>query len=82
MPVEISKRSSERGRFRKAKRLICIVEAIIATLDTVERSYFALASMTLTVANEGGDAFSGVVPGTESKESGVALRDRVPVLDT
>lgn len=37
--------------------------------------------MTLTVGGEGGDAFSGVA-GIESKESGVALRDRVPVLDT
>lgn len=38
--------------------------------------------MTLTVGGEGGDAFSGVAPGIESNESGVALRDRVPVLDT
>lgn len=36
----------------------------------------------MTVGGEGGDAFSGVAPGTESSESGVALRDRVPVLDT
>lgn len=38
--------------------------------------------MTLTVGGEGGDAFSDVAPGIESNESGVALRDRVPVLDT
>jgi len=38
--------------------------------------------MPETVGGEGGDAFSDVVPGIESKESGVALRDRVPVLET
>lgn len=36
----------------------------------------------MTVGGEGGDAFSGVAPRIESKESGVALRDRVPVLET
>lgn len=37
--------------------------------------------MTLTEGGEGGEALSGVSPDVESKESGVALRDLVPVLD-
>lgn len=36
----------------------------------------------MEVTADGGDALSGVAPDTESKESGVALRDLVPVLDT
>jgi len=36
----------------------------------------------LTIGGEGGDAFSDVASRIESKESGVALRDRVPVLET
>lgn len=39
------------------------------------------ASSMVTVASDGGEAFSGVTPVAESKESGVALRDLVPVLD-
>lgn len=51
--------------------------------QTSQGTYFwCVSSITVTVGGEGGDAFSGVAPGMESKESGVALRDRVPVLDT
>ena len=34
------------------------------------------------MGGEGGDALSGVSPDTESRESGVALLDLVPVLET
>lgn len=38
-------------------------------------------SITVIDDCEGGDAFSGVSPGIESNESGVALLDLVPVLE-
>lgn len=51
-------------------------------LSVTSTLYFVeCASVAATVGGEGGEALSGVAADVESKESGVALRDLVPVLD-